>query len=509
MKISFSNRLFSIILTGLLLIAGLGCKKNHNSQPSNPSSSNRLSDEDSLKYYIYHYMLVTFDDEAMAYFHDSLPLYLWYNQVPISSINPLDDNLYPKAETLLNKIISYPINPETGKPYDRYSFLDRAGSVSDLLQGGVTGDMGFQPVYAYDANNNLHLVVLYVYKNSSAGQQGVQRGWEITAINGNSNISDRNMVINAIYYSSSSSFTFKKPDGTSVTLTIQAMQYVVNPVLFDTVYTLSNGKKVGYFVFNQFIDIFDSANNPTETKNELDAVFQKFQDSAVNDIIVDLRYNGGGSVNTAEYIDNKLAPASAAGKVMYSYVYNDKLTKYASQLQLPSQIFFTSTGSFQLDHLFFIVSRNTVSASELTINNLRPYMDVQLVGDTTYGKPVGFFGWPIYDYDSTGKQQHLADLYSVNFQTKNATGYGDYFNGLVPSKFEYDYVGYNWGDTRDPNLQDVFNFLTTGNYRISAGARLATGAASLRMIPGSLPLKGFQGMVDFKQAQQLRPILMR
>ncbi|MCL6524426.1 MAG: hypothetical protein K6T34_07160 [Thermoflavifilum sp.] len=509
MKKSFSLYLFSLIFGIGFLIGGLGCKKSHNSSPNNPSTSNRLSDEDSLKYYIYHYMLVTFDDGAMAYFHDSLPLYLWYNQVPISSINPLDDSKYPKAENLLSSIISYPINPTTGKPYDRYSFLDRSGSVSDLLQGGVTGDMGFQPTYAYDNSNNLHLIVLYVYKNSSAGQQGVQRGWEITAINGNTNISDRNMVVNAIYYSPSASFTFKKPDGSSVTLTIQSTQYVVNPVLFDTVYTLNNGKKVGYFVFNQFIDIYDNSKNPTETKNELDAVFKKFSDSAVSVIIMDERYNGGGSVTTAEYIDNKLAPASANGQVMYSYVYNNKLTKYASQLGLPNSISFSNTGSFTLDHIFFIVSHNTVSASELTINNLKPYIDVQLVGDTTYGKPVGFFGWPIYDYDSTGKQQHLADLYSVNFQTKNANGYGDYFTGMVPNKFEYDYVGYNWGDPNDPNLQDIFNYLTTGSYRTRAAARLVNERAALRMIPGSLPMQRFEGMVNFRYSQELHPARMR
>ncbi|SFV31680.1 S41 family peptidase [Thermoflavifilum thermophilum] len=499
----FSRNVLSSLLLGLILAAGAGCKKNHN---NNPPTSNTISEEDSLKYYIYHYMLVTFDDGAMAYYHDSLPLYLWYHQVPTSTINPFDDTKYPKGEDLLNAIISYPINPQTGKAIDRYSFLDRQGAVSGLIQGGITGDMGFQPAYAYDNNNQLHLVVLYVYKNSSAGQQGVQRGWEITAINGNTNISDQNLVVNALYNSQSAQFTFKKRDGSSVTLTIQATQYQVNPVLFDTVYTLSNGKKVGYFVFNQFIDIYDSNNNPTETKNELDAVFQKFKDSAVSSIVIDERYNGGGAVSTAEYIDNTLAPASANGKIMYTYVYNDRLTAHASDLQLPININFQNTGSFNLEHVFFIVSRNTVSASELTINNLKPYMDVQLVGDTTYGKPVGFFGWPI-EYDSAGTQKHVADLYSVNFQTKNATGYGDYFTGMVPNKLEYDYIGYNWGDPNDPNLQDVFNYLTTGNYRTTSAARLASQPQQYRVIQGSLPLKRFEGMVNYRAAGMFKPYL--
>jgi len=178
MKISFSNRLFSIILTGLLLIAGLGCKKNHNSQPSNPSSSNRLSDEDSLKYYIYHYMLVTITEGADTVV--KIPQYLWYKQVT-ASINPFSP-AFPKAEDLLNYMISFPQNPS-----DRYSFLDRTGQIASQIQNGqsglgfvpgeafssgtTNGDMGFEMAGA-QANNQVYWFVIYVYKNSSAGQQG-------------------------------------------------------------------------------------------------------------------------------------------------------------------------------------------------------------------------------------------------------------------------------------------------------------------------------------------------
>ena len=112
-------------------------------------------------------------------------------------------------------------------------------------------------------------------------------------------------------------------------------------------------------------------------------------------MIVDLRYNGGGSVNTAEYLDGVMAPANVAGKLMYKYIYNDKLTASASQVGLQENVLFKSGGNLNLSNVFFIGGRNTASASELTLNNLKPYMNVKLVGQKTYGKPVGFFSFSI------------------------------------------------------------------------------------------------------------------
>lgn len=496
---------------GLFLFSS--CKKSHPAAPSTPINNNNptaLSDEDSLKYYINHDMLITFTSGADTIYQ--LPLYLWYAQVP--SIDPFSAS-YPKAEDLLNAIISYPKNSQNGAKLDRYSFLDRTGSVSGLIQGGYSGDMGFNVSYAEDSAGNTYLYVIYVYKNSSAGIQGVQRGWEVTAVNGNYNVSydlgsfgngsgaNVSRVENALYNSPSSQFTFLRPGGSSDTLTIDATTYNVTPVLFDTIYQVG-GTPVGYFVFNQFLDVQDSLGNPTETQNELSAVFNKFSAAGVRDVIMDERYNGGGATNTAAYIDNALAPAAASNRVMYNYAYNDKLTADETSLGLPTTINFGNTGNLNLDHIFFVTSRYTVSASELTLNNLKPYMDVQLVGDTTYGKPVGFFAWPIYDYDSLGKQQHLADLYSVNFQTSNANGVGSYFTGIPPNFPDYDNFSLSWGDPNDPALKSIFAFINTGTYA-RTGARQVNTGRQLRAIPTpALRRPGFQGMVDYQTSRKFR-----
>lgn len=520
MKKQIQTTVSLLVLSSSLLLCCLSsCKKASHSAPKSPGGTDSafsLSDEDSLKYYLYRYMEVTITTGADSVIR--VPQYFWYSQVP--ALDPLSA-AYSKAEDLLNTIISYAHDNTSGKALDHYSFLDRTGQVANQIQNGlsggglgrlsapstsarsaISGDMGFIPGYADDNQGNPHLFVMFVYRNSSAGLQGVQRGWEITAINGNTDISNTTALQNALFNSPSASFSFLEPDGSRVTLTIDATIYSLNPVLFDTIYQVS-GIPVGYFVFNQFLDVYDANGNPTETKTELDQVFHSFQSAGVRDMIVDERYNGGGSVSTAEYLDSLYAPASAAGRLMYRYTYNDKMTQYAANLGLIQQVNFGPvTGGLNLDHIFFITTRNTVSASELTMMNLKPYMDVKQVGDTSYGKPVGFFDWSIDDHDSTGKAQHLADLFDVNFATFNANGQGGYFQGIPPDQLAGDYINLNWGDPNDQNLSDIFSFIATGSFRQSQ-ARLAVPGNIQAAIPRSVPTGQFQGMVDFRPKLRL------
>ncbi|MBN9349092.1 MAG: hypothetical protein J0H55_00265 [Chitinophagaceae bacterium] len=452
--------LLPVIFLSVLFVSCKKQKDNGPTPPPNPSGT-QLSDADSLKLLMYNYMMVNFDLGGRAQQPD-YPTYYWYSEV--HGVNPLSST-YPDAPSLLNYMKTFAKQPN-GKPYDRYSFLDN-GQVAGQIQQGVAGDLGMDVSFAYDANKNIILVVLYTDKNSPAGLAGVQRGMTITTINGNPVVYDGpngpnvNSIINAVFNDPSATFTFKRSDGTTFTTTLSKAQYDVNPILFDTVYNI-NGKNVGYFVFYTFSNITYN-NTSTLTKQEIDRVFSKFSSSNISDLIVDLRYNGGGSVNTSEYLDSLIAPSSVSGKVMYNYLYNDKLTASASAIGLDDKVLFGGGGSLNLDNVFFIGGRNTASASELTINNLKPYMNVKLVGDTTYGKPVGFFQFTISIFKS-GVKTDLADLYAINFETRNANNQGGYFNGLIPDKLATDYVGIPWGDPSDANLQSIFSFISTGSY---------------------------------------------
>jgi C-terminal processing protease CtpA/Prc len=487
------------------------CKKdatapqNNNNNNGGGSGTSSTSDEDSLKYLMYRIMQVTYADGGRNT-SGGLPTYYWYNQIP--SIDPFSTT-YSTAENLLSTMISYP-EDQGGNKLDRYSFLDRTGSLANKLQNGViektqdvSGSFGMEVTFALDQNNKSHLMVVYADKNSPAGVQGVQRGWEITAINGDNNLSydgsngaNTNKVTNAVYNSSSGTFTFKKPDNNTSTIALQASSYNVNPVLYDTIYNIS-GKQVGYFVFYTFSSITSSTGSTTVTKQVLDQVFSKFRSAGIRELIVDLRYNTGGAVSTAQYLDNAIAPASAQSKVMYHYVYNDKLTQNLAAAGLPAAINFGSTGSLNLDHVFFITGAQTASASELTLNNLKPYMNVKLVGDTTYGKPVGFFSYTISDHDAAGKEKYLADLFAINFETRNAQQSGGYYNGISPDQSATDYVNVPWGNTQDDHLSKIFSYISTGSFRQATTERIVANPAARINIPKSVNSGQFNGMVDF------------
>lgn len=519
----FSNTLILLVITGIIVLAS--CKKHSGVKPQPPSGKDTFgistgTDEDSLKYLMYNIMQKSFVNGGRDTSYD-LPTYYWYNQVP--SLNPFSTR-YANADSLLSIIKTYP--KWNGQTVDRYSFLDRTGQIAGQIQNGIVdgnfmglgnkGSFGLEIAYVADDQNNSHLVVLYADKNSPAGQQGIQRGWEITSVNGNSNIAydgptgpNVTRIENAVYNSDAVTLTFLESKGSSVTVTLQAAQYDINPILFDTIYVKSN-KKIGYFVFYIFPSVEDNNGAPTHTKTILDNEFNKLSAAGINDLIVDLRYNEGGAVTTAEYLDSAIAPASARGRVMYQYTYNDKLTQVASQLGLENQVLFPGGGSLHLDHVFFIVSRSTASASELTLNNLKPYMDVKLVGDTTFGKPAGFIDFTINDYDN-GSKKYLADLYAIDFTTKNANGVGDYFNGIPPDVEATDFVSFPWGDPGDDNLIKIFNYISTGSFlRTYSQERLAQRPNLLRISPEfSVKSNRFNGMIDYRLSRQFENGLNR
>lgn len=516
-SIAFRVALVSVFCSGMLMACRKDSKSGDNINGTGTTTT-AVTDEDSLKYLMYHTMQVSYVDGGRST-TTSLPTYYWYSQVPV--LDPVSST-YATADALLEVMKTY--SKGTGNTtLDRYSFLDRTGSLSSALQDGVsevnrkvsaTGTYGIEVSYASDGTKT-YLYILYADKNSPAGLQGLTRGDEITAINGDtalsydgSNGAHTTKVVNAIYNSTSVTLKVTKgATGTSNTYTVNAGSYNINPVLFDTTYTVG-GQKVGYFVFYTFTSTINTKGAYTNTKTVLDAVFSKFKAAGITNLIVDLRYNGGGSVTTAEYLDSAIVNASAAGKPMYYYTYNDKLTANSSDAGLESQVNYPSgTGGLSLNNVFFITSKNTASASELTLNNLKPYMNVKLVGDSTYGKPVGFITFTINKYDSTHTEKYLADLYAINFATENANHVGAYFSGIAPDQAANDYINVPWGNANDDHLGYIFNYISNGTFsRSSASERLAVQQSlNLRAsLKTSVVSPRFNGMVDYRLGKRLK-----
>jgi len=432
-------------------------------------------------------------------------IYLWDDALPAT----LDATKYSTAEKALEYLSGLKISPETGQAIDHYSFLDKIGNLSgEISQGTASGDYGFMITAAYNSSNQVSFYVTYVYKNSPAGIAGVARTYEIMSVNGSTAVHPEvtsagylvstsvgyTTVVNALFNSSTASFGFKKPDGTTLTTSLSVGSYTINSVLYDAVFDVGS-KKVGYVVFNQFL----GASSQTELTNTL----AKFQTAGVQYLIVDLRYNGGGSVETCEKLSSMLAPVSANGKPMYTYKMNAALTQSAISQKENLTTNFAKTNTFEPTQIYFIVGGGTASASELLINNLLPYYpgNLFLIGQTTYGKPCGFWSTPIGYTDTQTTPKEGYDLYAVSFEMVNANNEGGYYAGMTPGTAKYPgvlaYDSYNlpWGDMTDLCLAQAINRISSGAFKVSAPSRVK----AVNVTPLSTIDRQFKGMIDFRK----------
>jgi carboxyl-terminal processing protease len=479
----------------LLIVALPGiiasCKKSNSSNNTTIGPSKIGSTLDLIKDSVYLY---TKED---YYWYDALPSYSQFNPRAIGGV----DNITALTNEV-NALSQYKINPTTKLPYEyyapspgqaKYSFID-SGRVSTQLNG-LNGDFGFAPIY----NTTADLRVKYVYAGSPADLAGIKRGYQITAINGNTNLTydgasgtDTKFVINAYANSNSITMTLIKPDGTSMNVSLNTAIYNVNPVLTYKFFDQGNGHKVGYIVFNSFTS--DAVADP-----QLNTAFNYFTANGVTDLVVDLRYNRGGYVSTAEYLDNLIVPSAKSGTLMYNTYFNNtliagKASLLANQVRIDptthksynyaqldysvtgNAVKFSKVGSLNVSRVFFIVTGSTASASELTINNLIPEMNVQLIGTTSYGKPVGFFDIDINKYQ----------LYVPEFATLNSANQGGYYTGMIPGSStypgmqNYDDMTKDFGDPAEGLLALALNYVKTGVYSVQSPQVQSTATTGLR-----------------------------
>ncbi len=410
--------------------------------------------------------------------------YLWNDAIPAYvAFNPRSYNGSSDLSSLSKEIFAISqlkINTSTTKPYEyykvdptvpKYSFVDDGTETASL--NGTNDDFGFAPIYI----NPTDLRIKYVYAGSPAGLAGLQRGDEITSINGNSDLTydgggNVNFVINSVYYSPAITLAITKLDGSTAVITLNTNSYSVNPVLTNKVFDMGSGHKVAYIAFNSFTEL-------TNAQSKLDAAFNYFIAQGANDLVVDLRYNGGGSGKTAEYLDDLIVPAGKDNSLMYTSYYNSSLQndnypllakKYAVKsgdfLPQNNRVNFSKKLSLAVSRVFFIVTSATASSSELSINNLRPEMNVQLIGDTTYGKPVGEIPIPI------GAQGQFI-IFSPQLYVLNSANQGNYYAGMAPGSTDYpgllaaDDVTKDFGDSTEMLLNHALNYVKTGTYAIT------------------------------------------
>jgi carboxyl-terminal processing protease len=356
------------------------------------------------------------DKTANEYIYEQFKdWYLWYDQIP-----EIDPNGIETQEALIDSIKN---------PLDRWSFSGSLTEINKLFEGGEY--TGFGAALILDADQKVK--ISFVYKKSPFGKAGVERGWEVVSVNGYTP-DDLDNFNHAFSSKEPVNFDFLDLNHQKHTLSISKDVISINTVLYSNVIH-SGVSKIGYLVFDSFLGT---------SAAELDTVFNRFKKENINELIVDLRYNGGGLNNIANQLIAEIGGSKVKDKVITTMIHNKKHSdKDASQTATFKGI------SLELSRVFFITTRQTASASELVINGLAPFMDVYLTGSNTHGKPVGMYIFTI-------KKLDLAIL-PICFKITNKLGYGDYYDGLPVNTNEADDLSHAWGDTEEAMLKSVLS----------------------------------------------------
>lgn len=343
-------------------------------------------------------------------------------------------------------------------PQDRFSLLvANYNELEDALNGvTLNNGMEFGLVYYPNNSSNVFGYIRYVLPGTDAESKNLERGMIFNSIDGQQ-LTDTNfselLSLNS-YQIGLATFngTEITPTGESIALVKQ--QYTENPILIAETLTVQ-GQKIGYLMYNAFTRDFDS---------QLNGVFAQFKADAITDLVIDLRYNGGGSVETAIDLSSMIT-GQFYNQVFANEEWNtDRQAEYASPKLFDNQIFTgEAINSLNLTKAYVLTTKRSASASELVINGLNPYIDMTQVGDTTTGKYQASF--LLYDAPapnfskSQANPGHSYAMLPLVFKTSNAIGFTDYAEGLFPDiqlKENYTNLGV-LGDVNEPLLAAALN----------------------------------------------------
>ena len=319
-------------------------------------------------------------------------------------------------------------------PIDRFSFItDDYNSLEDSF-AGMSGATGIKFGIGQISNTSYVFgFIRYVLPGTSAAEAGLERGTIFTEIDGQRLTSGN---FNSLINKSSFTINVGYVDDNVIILTDQEVTltdetYTENPVYLSKTLDIS-GRTIGYLMYNSFIGDFDA---------ELNSVFAEFKAAGVTDLVLDLRYNGGGSVESAKDLASMIT-GQFDGEIFMKEQWNEKyqnfyetqnpealLNRFDNQIRTGAAI-----NSLNLSEVYILTSRSSASASELVINGLEPYIQVNQIGDRTVGKFQASV--TLYDSDNFEKEgaseNHTYAMQPLIFKSINAEGKSDYIDGLEP-----------------------------------------------------------------------------
>lgn len=372
------------------------------------------------------------DEQARDYLYSTMNnKYLWYKLMPV-----VVKEDYKDPYELLDAM-KY-------KPLDRWSFVQTYNEYLALKQGNFVGhgiSMGL------DSTKKV-VRIAQIFKNSPLYAKGVRRGWIIEKLNGtelapifiDKDSAAYNHLIGKAQAGVTNTFLFQIPDGRDSTITSTKSSFTLNSVILCDTLHLKSGI-TGHLVFDQFI---------SPSNQELETALAFFKQNSITDLILDLRYNGGGFFDVLQNMASYIAGTPKYNKPFIKLMNNDKNTASNQTIN-----FATVAYPLNLTKLITINSRATASASEDLINGLKPHLNVISIGDTTDGKPVGM---ELVQYETNYM------FWPITFSVVNSANQGEFYKGITPDKYVPDDISRDWNDRNEFCLKEAIYYLEHGSF---------------------------------------------
>ncbi len=390
--------------------------------------------------------------------------YLWYSEIPAA-----DPAAYTDLAAYFYALLT-PALDSFGQPKDRFSFIVTATDADSLLTGS---NVGYGAHWRNDALGRTRAA--FIDAGSPAARAGLERGGELVTV----------LTPGAKLFpneAASISFVYRSAPGAATrTVTLDTAAIQEDPLPLTQTLLSASGRKVGYLLFNA---------HTLGAQDKLIPALQNAQAAGVQDLVLDLRYNGGGYLRTALTLSSMLASSRADNQIFEQLRFNDKrgaetqaaTIRFSGAVQYGESLFPTGTAlpRLGLPRVYALTSEETCSASESVINSLRGVgITVVLIGRTTCGKPYGFSR-----RDNCG-----VSYFPIEFQGVNAIGFGDYANGFSPTCELADDFDHALGSSSERLLAAALFHVDSGSCPMQSmsSALPARGAAR---VPGQPVLRG-------------------
>jgi C-terminal processing protease CtpA/Prc len=382
-------------------------------------------------------------------------VYLWNDKIPVIDIRYETD---PKV--YFDKLLF---------TEDRWSYITDDLTALEGSQKGIEKTYGYSLTFGrfIDAvgnpTGNYFGIVEFVYPNTPASEAGFTRGDLIIRLNGGNITADN---YRDLLYGTSVSVTkgilTSEGISTGETVVLVALELQLDPVYMYKVIEVE-GHKIGYLVYLQFIPDYNSTS--------LRVALEYFRENQITDLVLDLRYNPGGSISAAQYLTSSIAPVDIVNNnsVLVTYQWNDKYQAYWVSNGIQSQLGVNFDPAVPvrlgLSKLYVLTGYGTASASELTICGLEPYMEVVTVGDTTYGKYTASITIkPEEWYNNEAEYSDFKNwgLQPIVIRYANAQGVTNFKDGFAPDFRVRDELlpAFPLGDLTEPLLKKAVEDIT-------------------------------------------------